>query len=281
MDPITPDSVLAGVWLKLSHARDVLDVLLAEISRVLEAGSMSPPRNNCDGTFSALYQPAEEPYPEMGLMLGDFAHCARSALDNLITVLVLQNGRQPIRDNAFPIYDDPDKWADSVGKRYPKERGPLAHVSQAAYDTIESLQPFQDVPGGVPADNLLAVLSRVNNADKHAMLHTAAVTSAPVDQEVLRVEPPTAEVEIIWTRPPFEPLVFGAEQTRYRFVSAMPSEWVVYINWPLVVHFTDHAGRTVPYFQLGDIYNAVGRTIDACLGSSHETGSAKDTPGRV
>lgn len=265
MEPIAPDAVLAGVWLKLAHAHDVLTLLDSEISRVLSAGSRSEPRDNHDGSFSALYAPPEQPYPEMGLMLGDFAHCARSALDNLITVLVLQNGQQPIRDNAFPIYDDPDKWAESVATRYLKNRGPLARVSQAAYDTIESLQPFHDAPAGDPEDNLLAVLARVNNADKHAMLLTAAATSAPVDQEVLRVEPSTAEVEIIWTRPPLEPLVFGSEQTRYRFVSAMPSQWAVLINWPLVVYFTDHLGRTVPSPKLGDIYNAVGRTIDACL----------------
>ena len=31
------------------------------------------------------------------------------------------------------------------------------------------------------------------------------------------------------------------------------------------MYFTDHLGRTVPSPKLGDIYNAVGRTIDACL----------------
>lgn len=267
---VTPDSVLAGVWLKLAHAHDVLTLLDGEISRVLTAGSRSEPRDNYDGSFSAMYAPPEQPYPEMGLMLGDFAHSVRSALDNLVTVLVLQNGQQPIKDNAFPIYTRRADWKKNVTKRHPLGEGPLANVSQADYDAIEQLQPFNDTSVSDPEDNLLAVLARVNNSDKHAMLLTAAVTSAPVDQEVLAVAPSTARVEIIWTRPAFEPLVFGSEQTRYRFVGPVPAEWEVLINWPLVVHFTDHLGRAVPSPKLGDIYNAVGRTIDACLGDDPE-----------
>ncbi|KQS57829.1 hypothetical protein ASG36_14655 [Geodermatophilus sp. Leaf369] len=271
---IDPNTVLTGVWLKLGHGRNVLDILLKEIGRVVETGSASPPQINGDGTYSAIYAPTQEPYPEMGLLLGDFAHCARSALDNLVTVLVLRNGGQPIKDNAFPIYTRRADWKKNVIKRHSLGEGPLANVSQADYDAIEQLQPFNDTSVADPEDNLLAILSRVNNADKHAMLHTAVAYSAPVDQKVLRVSPPTP-VEIIWSREPFEALVPGTEQTRYRFVGPAPQgDWVVLINWPMIVQFTDHLGRAVPYFKLTAIYNAVGETIDTCLGRKTDEGTA-------
>jgi hypothetical protein len=52
----------------------------------------------------------EEPPFRLGLIFGDFLYNLRSALDNLITQLVLLAGNTPGKHNQFPILDRPDKW---------------------------------------------------------------------------------------------------------------------------------------------------------------------------
>ncbi len=167
---------MTGIKLKLVRARAVLDALMDDVTRVLEAGSEGPPRLNADGTFSSFYVPRDVPSPGWGVWLGELAHHLRSPLDNTITVLTLRNGASAVRDNAFPVCLKQSDWRSRVQKKWPAE-GPLANVSRADFDLIESLQPYQGVDLSRDPDGAtrkpLAALTQVNNADKHAALHGA------------------------------------------------------------------------------------------------------------
>ncbi len=251
---------MTGIKLKLSRARAVLDALMDDVTRVLEAGSEGPPRLSADGTFSSFYVPREVPSPAWGVWLGEIAHNLRSALDNTITVLTLRNGAFPMRDNAFPVCLKQSEWRNRVRKKWPAE-GPLANVSRADFDLIEGLQPYQGVDLSRDPDGAtrkpLAALTQVNNADKHAALHAAVACLVPhAEQRLLSIEP-EMPVEVVWRREPLTALERGAEMTRYRLLGPIPSKFRVLINWPLAVRFTDHMGRSVGFHELPDMWDAV------------------------
>jgi hypothetical protein len=132
-------------------------------------------------------------------MLGDLAHNPRSSLDDLVTTLVVLNGGVPERHNAFPIFTSDREWSAKVADRWP-DAGPLASVSREDFAVIEAAQPFHT--GDAAAEHPLAVLSRINNADKQAALHGAVAWLATTgSHRVLSVEP-EMPVEVLWTREP-------------------------------------------------------------------------------
>jgi hypothetical protein len=261
---IDPDAVMTGIKRKLIRAQGVLDALMEDIARVLEAGSEGPPRLNADNTFSSFYVPDEVPSPAWGIWLGEIAHHLRSAMDNTVTVLTVRNGAAPIRDNAFPVCLKPSDWRNRVEKKWPNE-GPLANVSRADVELIKGLQPYQSVhlsrdPEGA-ARKPLAVLTQVNNADKHAALHGAVACIALTgSHHVISIEP-EVPVEILWTREPLTSLEAGMEMTRYRLLGPIPARFRALINWPLSVRFTDHLGRSVGSHELPEMWDAVLRVV--------------------
>jgi hypothetical protein len=251
--PIDPDAVMAGLKLRLLRARAVLDALLEDISRVLQAGSEGPPRRNPDDSFSSFYVPRQEPSPAWGIWLGEIAHNLRSSLDNLATVLVVRNGGVPNSDHKFPIFSLKTDWDGRVAGRYPG-KGALAGVSREDFDIIEAAQPFRS--GTAASEQPLALLAQINNADKHAALHGAVACLAPVAQHVRSVQPPIP-IEILWGHDPLTPLEHGAEMTRYRLLAPVPPQFRVELNWPLAVRFTDHKGRSVGSHVLPELFDAV------------------------
>lgn len=73
-------------------------------------------------------------------MLGEAAHNLRSALDNLVSVLVLRNGKTPAHSNAFPVCRKPSAWHRDIAEGYPTG-GPLANVSRTDFELLENLSP--------------------------------------------------------------------------------------------------------------------------------------------
>jgi len=255
---IDPDEVLLGVALKLVRARGLYEGLIEEIERVLTSPTEGRPDANADGSFSSHYWPTAEPHPAMSLMLGEFAHNARSALDNLVTALVVRNGGTPKGHHKFPLTTHSNDWANSVVEPWP-DLGPLAGVTHEDLDLIHDVQPFHaDDPAGHP----LALVGRVNNADKHQMLHAAIAYTAPdADQEILEVIPATTQAEIVWTPARSTLLTPGDEVTRYRFVGPVPDQWRVKLNWPLAIVFRDHKGRDLLFSELSRMYVAVALAV--------------------
>lgn len=154
------------------------------------------------GTFEA-----KEPIPEqLSQIIGDCLGNLRSTLDYLVWELVLANGKNPARKNAFPISVTSDSYAQEI------KRGRLANVDPAAIAIIETLQPYHAVN---PDQALLAVLSEFTNVNKHRrILLTCLKTVMPMPdlhyvgtQAWGTVNPPSAQGNAEFG--PFE--VFGDE----------------------------------------------------------------------
>ncbi len=105
---------------------------------------------------------------DWALLLGDFLHNVRSALDHMVWQLVLANDERPSRSNEFPIAVDPG-WFDRKAKRY------LAGVHDDAIAVIRSLQPFRVSDEGKRKLDPLWLLNELENVDKHRLVHVLSL----------------------------------------------------------------------------------------------------------
>lgn len=125
-----------------------------------------------------------------GVIVGDFAHNARSALDHLIWQLVLANRKLPGSTNQFPIFSTEKEWNRQieygrVPPKYKRRRPMLKGVSKVMQTRIRELQPYQR-PHVV---NALDRLSWLNNVDKHRTIHPGYGVT-PVEEPKLDVLDP-------------------------------------------------------------------------------------------
>jgi hypothetical protein len=176
---------LHACWLKLNRARAHLETLDGEIAAWLaqkpyEVFGEYEPGPPEDYVFRVRFF-APVP-PEWGLLVGDFAHNARSALDQLAWQLVLESGGTPSKRTQFPILVDP-VWDSAEGK----ER--LDGANKRFLDLVEECQPYKRADPERPAERIrigtapLSILAALNNEDKHRVLNTtpAAIQSIGYD----------------------------------------------------------------------------------------------------
>src|ERR1022692_2099038 len=97
----------------------------------------------------------------MGLIAGDALQCMRSSLDYLVWELVLTNGNEPCRKNAFPISLTVQDYKYEVDKR---KR--LNGIKPTACALIDKLQPFH-LPETEREKSPLVVLDKLTNINKH------------------------------------------------------------------------------------------------------------------
>jgi hypothetical protein len=114
------------------------------------------------GEYWVRYRLTASPPSYFSTILGDYAHNARGALDNLVWQLVLRNrgGREPEsererRSVQFPI-EDPERWSYDIAA--------LRFLTFEQRALIESAQPhLREGPERAP----LAFLRDLSNTDKH------------------------------------------------------------------------------------------------------------------
>lgn len=102
------------------------------------------------------------PDPRLGLLVGEFGHHLRAALDNVVWQLVLLRGGSPTRRTEFPIYIRRERYA-------PDARAALRGVSADDRALIDDIQPYN--LGDKAGQSYLALLAWLNNVDKHRVLH--------------------------------------------------------------------------------------------------------------
>lgn len=161
--------------LKLNRADGHLETLKGEIDAWFEKQPYG-----VTGKYDAgppekyvLYLRFFEPLPrKWGLLIGEFAHNARSALDYLAWQLVKANNEPPKSGwTQFPIVLSPWDWVDRNGAKR------LRGASDRHIGMVERLQPY----GRPDADGFyyvthrmfehpLAVLRFLSNEDKHRVL---------------------------------------------------------------------------------------------------------------
>ncbi len=104
----------------------------------------------------------------MSLLGGDLVHNTRVALDHTLARLKARFGGDPGR-GGFPICSTPADWQERVLDR---GRGSPLHGldGSPAFDLIHAQQPFQP---DSPTPDPLVTLNRLDNDDKHRLLHLA------------------------------------------------------------------------------------------------------------
>jgi hypothetical protein len=103
----------------------------------------------------------EPPDPKLGILVSEFSHHLRAALDNLLWQLVLLRGGTPTRQAQFPIYESRERYVSSAHL--------IRGVSADDRALIEHYQPFQQ--GVRASDTYLSKLAWLNNMDKHRFVH--------------------------------------------------------------------------------------------------------------
>jgi hypothetical protein len=165
---------LSGVRMKLDRAEQHLDALEAEVAPYNARGPYSVRPLEADGDWwVARLTVTEPPDPRWALIVGDFLHNARSALDNLVWQLVLVNGAEPSFRNQFPIFADTPASENARVKRHARIREMLAGVGADEVAFICELQPYTGPHVHRNAKTALRWLAKLSNTDKHRYLHPA------------------------------------------------------------------------------------------------------------
>jgi len=160
---------LDGSRAKIERAGDHLETLDSVLTRFAKEGSfrIAGELDSDAGEYvMRIYSNRQPPVPppaRTSAIVGDALNNLRSALDYVIWQLALA----PSKKNQFPVCDIP-KLFEARSKGY------LATVPEKHWAKIESYQPYHG-----QGREQLAVLVKLNDADKHRLLLPGAVTSAP------------------------------------------------------------------------------------------------------
>jgi hypothetical protein len=104
----------------------------------------------------------DPPDARLGLIVGEFGHQLRAALDNLLWQLVLLRGGTPTRSTQFPIYESRERYLSSCWM--------LRGISADDRAVIQKVQPYHLGPEAAHT-HPLATIAWLNNVDKHRVLH--------------------------------------------------------------------------------------------------------------
>lgn len=121
------------------------------------------------GLVTATFIVEEQLPVEMSLLAADCIHNIRVALDHVLARLKDHLGGDPGR-GTFPICRTEDEWRERVTRA--GRRSSLAGLDDSGVELIYAAQPLHlDQPDNDP----LVVISRLDNADKHRLLHPTFV----------------------------------------------------------------------------------------------------------
>lgn len=182
-----PSDPLAGASLKLARGEEHLTALNAEIEGWLqEHPYLSPHEVDEDGGVIYWVELTEVVPPRFGIIVGDWAHNVRSALDHLAWELVRLHGGRTGRHVAFPISVAPEHWDQNV--EHPVKRRSMLDgipIGSASFVGIKKLQPYQGRNEADARVTELGTLAMLNNLDKHQAIHSAVTTRADALPEVV------------------------------------------------------------------------------------------------
>jgi hypothetical protein len=169
---MTPDERLRQVTLKIKRAKQHVADLEHRVRAFLDANPYKVGAKHDLQTRKLIYYvTSAEPTPEcLPLIAGDAIQNMMSALDHLAYQIVCSDtADNPPNPNwiYFPIADDATKY-EAV------KRGKIKGARQETFDAIDALKPYK---GG---NDLLWVLHKLNNIEKHRLLLTVGSQAAGV-----------------------------------------------------------------------------------------------------
>lgn len=161
---------LKGPRAKLDRANEHLRLLDSETAAFYEGTAAEGKPYVVESEFrpdSSEYvfyvNPKREPPLRLGILLGDFAHNLRSALDHLVCQLALLNGPTDCSTTQFPICFTESRFKEVAGNW-------LKGVAPRHRAAIKRAQPYEC---GEPEKHALAILDWVDRIDKHRSVHPA------------------------------------------------------------------------------------------------------------
>jgi hypothetical protein len=134
------------------------------------ANTLDDPLAGWSDSFNAVLE-------DLGLVLGDFVHNSRGALDHVVFRLARNHlNRDPTESESrsiqFPIYKDPGAFANSAV---------LGFVCGSAGAAMEQMQPYHAADSN---KHPLAVLHWLSNRDKHRLVTPSFFVSVLADVSV-------------------------------------------------------------------------------------------------
>ena len=208
----------------------------------------------------------EEIPASWGIILGDFAHNARSALDHLAYQVVMDgNGGKHEELTQFPIVVSPFDWPRQAKRR-------LKGAADRHIGIIESFQPYQrrDLYGFhsvlAAIEDPLAILNRLSNVDKHIVLNAmpAAISSIGYDLHPVQDVQTIGSSEVPWGM-----LIDEREMLRVNIVSSGPNPEVRLDRTETVEVRVQHRVNLGPdSYTLFDV--ALEESLEAILGRLRE-----------
>jgi hypothetical protein len=176
-------NALRGVELKLARAEHHLDEIAAIVDVVLRGyADAVTPGTRAGGRIPYYLEGAPPIPPELPALFGDALHNMRSALDHLAWQLVLRNGGVPTETTSFPVRLSRRTGGDQL----PTISGGVAPVVRVLLDEVQPYTWTDDDPDVDVRIHPLAVLSLLNNIDKHRelLLGVAVVTSGSWSSDI-------------------------------------------------------------------------------------------------
>lgn len=257
------NDALDGCRAKLGRAKKHLDALKDEVARFLEAHPYAflVQANLGRTEYSFRAHVLEWPPLEWSLIVGDYVHNLRSALDNLMWQLALltSGGPEPIRFDGktadprqiqFPISDTLEKYVNAQVRAY---------VDAKYMAAIQDFQPYHGRyidPLGSPFLRLHAL----SNTDKHRTINAVLVSVSEAGPRFV-----TRDATIVdqWFEPGV-PIEDGVEVAHVTVIPTGPDPDVEMHEFPVDIAFggcpadklptlleasTDVIKRCAPFFD--------------------------------
>jgi hypothetical protein len=168
-------SPLINLELKVERAAGHLDELDAELQKLFMPEPYTITRQDYPKKFRHVIRIQTKAIPpEIALLVGEFAYCLRSGLDQLAWKLAKLHVPCPRRPTSFPIRDDPKADFGDAAR----------DILPAALDVIKEFQPYRR--GARLKDHPLWILNRLCTIDKH---RTLALKETEISGRVVSVDP--------------------------------------------------------------------------------------------
>ena len=248
-----------AAFVKLEHAFEVRDRLrdllaeLQEIERPLRREDNAQSHSRMVQTQWVLE--AVPDYTKAALLMGDFIHNLRAAMDYTVWAVTPQQIRESSPTRVmFPLHSKREKWTD-----WSKDR--KTWYGPTVFEVLESFQPFH---AGDDQLHPLHILQFLSNTDKHQLLNIVA--TGQVDMGTVKVVPePTGGVNS-WVNTGV--VEAGSVLARVEFIR--PDEPASVTLHPVfayeqVFRYVDQ-NKAEHWLAIGDAMNAVGPQVVDAIG---------------
>ena len=184
----------AAIRRRLASAKEDLDELRAEVEAFMAPQPWRLERQDTHLSESLVCFVDQEPDPEWGDRIGYIAYKVRSALDQLVTQLIVDGGKEPTGKTQFPIF------AESAGYLTKRQDGRsqrdvmLRGVPSRHRAVIDAAQPYQRGPQA--QRDPLFILNSISNRDKHNDTHAVWGAVAGTRHRIIRPDGVTWTVSI-------------------------------------------------------------------------------------